>query len=155
MTMTATVQSYLENNNIPYEVIPHNMTTTSVCTAQSAHVDVEKVAKPVILEDDIGFLMAIVPANKHVKIGRLNQILNRHMGLTTEEELRGLFYDCTLGAIPPLASAYNMQCIVDDDLLQCDDVYFESGNHKELIHIKGEDFQRIMRGAPHSHICLH
>jgi len=89
--MTATVQSYLENNGIPYEVIPHRMTTTSVSTAQSAHVDAGQVAKPVILEDETGYLMAIVPANKHVRIGRLNKILNRHMGLATEHELRKLF----------------------------------------------------------------
>jgi Ala-tRNA(Pro) deacylase len=153
--MTATVQSYLENNGIVYEVIPHRMTTTSVCTAQSAHVDAGQVAKPVILEDDTGYLMAIVPANRHVRIGRLGKILHRRMGLATENELRNLFSDCELGAIPPLAPAYNMQCIVDDQLLQCDDIYFESGNHKELVHIKGKDFQKLMKGAPHSHLCLH
>lgn len=155
MTMTATVQSYLANNGIAFDVIPHRMTTTSVSTAQSAHVDARLVAKPVILEDEMGYLMAIVPANEHVRIGRLNKILNRHMGLATEQELRGLFSDCDLGAIPPLAPAYNMQFIVDDQLLRCKDIYIESGNHEELIHIKGKDFQRLMRGAPHSHLCQH
>ena len=145
MTTTATVQSYLENNGISYEVIPHRITTTSVSTAQSAHIDARQVAKPVVFEDEFGYLMAIVPANQHVRIGVLNKILNRHMGLATEQELCDLFSDCSLGAIPPLAPAYDMQCIVDDQLLQCKDIYFESGNHKELIHITGEDFQRLMK----------
>jgi len=155
MTMTATVQSYLENNGIPYDVIQHRTTSTSLSTARLANVDAGQVAKPVILEDELGYLMAIVPANMHVKIGRLNKILNRHMGLATEQELRRLFYDCNLGAIPPLAYAYNMQCIIDDELLHCDDIYFESGNHEELVHIKGKDFQRLMSSAPHSRLCLH
>lgn len=155
MTITATVQSYLENNNVSYEVISHRITTTSANSAQAAHVDITLMAKPVIFEDEIGYLMAIVPANKRVLIGKLNKLLNRQMCLATEPELRKLFSDCDLGAIPPLAMAYHIPFIVDDQLLDNQDIYFESGNHKELIHIKGNDFKRLMQGAPHTKLCLH
>ena len=155
MTMTTTVQTFLEVNDIPYDLVPHRMTSTSMNSAQSARIKAEQLAKPVIFEDDIVYLMAVIPANQHVKIGKLNQLLNRKMGLTTETELEELFEDCVPGAIPPLGPAYNIQCIIDDELFEYHDIYFEAGNHEELVHIKGEDFQRLMRGAPHSHICLH
>jgi Ala-tRNA(Pro) deacylase len=48
-----------------------------------------------------------------------------------------------------------MQTIVDEDLLHCSDIYFEAGNHRELIHVKGKDFNQLMQGAPHSKISVH
>lgn len=155
MTMTTTVQNFLAKNGVAYDIVPHRMTSTSMNSAQSAHVSGEMVAKSVILEDELGYLMAVVPATRHVKIGKLNRILDRHMGLTTEAELKELFFDCATGAIPPIGPAYNMLSIVDEDLLHCSDIYFEAGNHEELIHIKGKDFQELMKGAPHSSISLH
>ncbi len=155
MTMTTTLQNFLATNGVAYDIVPHRMTSTTLNSAQTAHVRGDMVAKSVILEDEIGYLMAVVPATKHVKIGKLNKILDRHMGLATEDELKSVFFDCDLGAIPPIGPAYGVLSIVDDDLLECKDIYFEAGNHQELIHIKGKDFQRLMRGAPHSSICLH
>ena len=155
MTMTTTLQNFLATNGIAYDIVPHRLTSTTLNSAQSAHVQGDMVAKSVILEDEIGYLMAVVPANKHVKIRKLNQLLDRHMGLATEDELKDLFFDCDLGAIPPIGPAYGVLSIVDDELLECKDIYFEAGNHQELIHIKGKDFKRLMKGAPHSSICLH
>ncbi len=155
MTMTTTIQNFLAKNGIAYDIVPHNTTSTTLSSAQSAHIRGDMVAKSVILEDEIGYLMAVVPATHRVKIGKLNRLLDRHMGLATEEELKEVFFDCAVGAIPPIGPAYGMQSIVDDDLLKCDDIYFEAGNHHELIHIKGKDFQQLMKGAPHSSICLH
>lgn len=155
MTMTTTLQQYLASNSVAYDIVPHRMTFSSMNTAQSVHIHGELMAKPVILEDETGYLMAVVPANRHVKISKLNKILNRKMVLASETELSHLFTDCDLGAIPPIASAYGMACIVDDELLDCPDIYFEAGNHQELVHINGRDFKRLMKGAPHSRICMH
>ncbi len=155
MTMTTTLQNYLTQNGIAYDLVPHNMTSTSMGSARAAHINSGMVAKPVILEDELGYLMAVVPANAQVKIGKLNQVLDRRMGLATEAELKELFTDCDIGAIPPFGQVYHMQSIVDDSLLECSDIYFEAGNHHELVHINGKAFKKLMQGAPHSRICQH
>ena len=155
MTMTTTVQTLLTQNGISYDVLPHRKTGTSVNSALSSHVTANMVAKSVILEDRLGYLMAVIPANKHVKIAKLNKVLDRNMMLACEDELKDLFTDCDIGAIPPFGSVYHMQSIIDEDLLHCSDIYFEAGNHEELIHVKGSDFRRLMQGAPHTSISLH
>lgn len=153
MTMARTLLEYLSHKGIAYELLPHRHSDTSINCANSAHIPPDRLAKPVILEDENGYLMVIIPANRHVQIGRLNKLLNRRMGLATEGELAGLFTDCEPGAVPPLGEAYGIATIVDESLDSCPDVYLESGNHENLIHLKGSVFRRLMHNTQHARLC--
>lgn len=153
MTMAITLRKYLADNGVAYDILSHPYTSSSESTAMAARIPAERIAKSVVLEDEKGYLMAVVPASEHVKIGKLNQVVDRHLGLATEPELKGLFTDCATGAIPPIGQAYGMTTVIDESLDGYDDVYFEAGDHKELIHVKGSSFQKLMRNAQHAHIC--
>lgn len=155
MAMSPTLQKFLAENAIPYEIVPHAHTSTSLNSASAAHVPGNNMAKSVILEDEDGYLMAVIPATRHVKIRELNQTLNRNMGLATELELHNLFSDCDIGAIPPVGQAYGIEMVIDDSLMQCNDIYFEAGDHEELIHLKGSSFRKLMQEAPHANLCVH
>jgi len=153
MALALTLQKYLAEKGVAYDLLPHTHTSSSMNTAGAAHIEAEFLAKSVILEDEDGYLMAVVPATKHVKIGKVNQALNRHMGLATEPELESLFFDCKLGAIPAVGTAYSMETIVDDHLSEYPDIYFEAGDHKELVHMTGRSFRRLMKHSAHAKIC--
>lgn len=155
MEISETLLAYLDSRDINYDRLSHRHTESSVNSAHAAHIPEEQLAKSVILEDDKGYVMAVVPAHAHVKIGELNRLLNRKMGLATEVELLPLFNDCELGAIPPVGQAYGMETIVDRGLDDCSDVYFESGNHVDLIHIRGDAFRELMKETRHASICMH
>jgi Ala-tRNA(Pro) deacylase len=149
MAIAISLKQYLDQRGIDYEVLPHTPTQSSIDTASAAHIPARDIAKPVILEDDLGFLMAVIPANHHIELGQLSRQLDRRLGLATEQELAMLFEDCELGAIPPLGEPYHLDVVVDDSLRRCADVYFEAGNHAELVHLRGHDFQKLMRHALH------
>lgn len=155
MNMANTLEKYLTQHKISYDKIPHQYSVTSMNTAIAANIPMNKLAKSVILEDNEGYVMAVVPASRHVKIRELNRLLNRNIGLATETELENLFSDCDLGAIPPIGNAYGMTTIVDFSLDDCSDVYFEAGNHEELIHVTAEDFRKLMKNTRHAAICIH
>ena len=155
MAISPTLQKFLTKNAIPYEVVSHAHTSTSLNSASAAHIPGNKLAKSVILEDEDGYLMAVIPATQHIKIRELNVSLNRNMGLATEMELRTLFSDCDIGAIPPIGQAYGMVTVIDDSLLQCNDIYFEAGDHEELIHVKGSSFRKLMQDSQHASLCMH
>ncbi len=46
-----------------------------------------------------------------------------------------------------------MQTIIDRSLDKVDDIYFEAGDHRTLVHLSGAQFHRLMRKAPHANIC--
>jgi Ala-tRNA(Pro) deacylase len=105
----------------------------------------------VILEDDLGYVMVVLPSNRQVNLGELHRQLNRNLGLATESELGSLFTDCETGALPAMGPAYGLETVVDDLLAEQPDIYFEAGDHEQLIHVSAEAFQmllgdRIQRG---------
>jgi Ala-tRNA(Pro) deacylase len=155
MSIPKTVQNYLKENSIKYDILHHAYTSTSMGTAQSSGISGEAIAKSVVLEDDDGYIMAVIPATHHIELGQLGHQLHRHLGLATERELSELFNDCDLGAIPAIGQAYDMDVVVEDSLLNRADIYFESGDHTDLIHITGQEFQRIMNNVHHGRFSRH
>jgi Ala-tRNA(Pro) deacylase len=148
MSIAASVERRLNEMGVKYEVIPHRRTSSSTYTAQAAHVPGEQLAKSVMLEDDRGFVMAVLPAARKVDLRSLRHLLGRNLGLANESEFAQLFADCEPGAIPPLGDAYGVDTIVDNSLVGKQDIYFESGDHCAVVHVSGDDFLKLMGDAP-------
>ena len=155
MSISHTLQDYLNGQGVEYELVPHKHTYTSASTAEAAHVPGERLAKAVMLEDEQGYLMAVIPATHRLRLGVLHNTLNRRLGLATESELTDLFPDCEVGAIPPLGKAFGVDTVVDDSLLEQPDIWFEAGDHQDVIHISGSQFKTLMLDAQHGHISEH
>jgi len=51
--------------------------------------------------------------------------------------------------VPALGAAYGLNVVVDDSLAQQPDIYFESGDHTNLVHISGTSFRKLMTDALH------
>lgn len=155
MVISPSLATQLARLDIPYNIIHHRYSDSSLNAANSAHIPASKMVKSVILEDERGYVMAHIPANQHLKIRELNSYLNRKLGLATEAELNRLFTDCDEGSIPPIGDAYGMETVVDDKLDECNNVYIEAGNHTNLLHISGPSFRKLMNHAHHAPICVH
>lgn len=54
---------------------------------------------------------------------------------------------------PAVGNAYSIESIVDDKLTDCTYIYFEAGNHEDLIHMKGSSFRRLIRHSEHTTSC--
>ncbi len=144
MAIASTVSGYLAEHDVAYDVLTHPHTATSGETAEASHVPGTCLAKSVILEDDLGYLMVVLPSNRQVNLGELHRQLNRNLGLATESELGRLFSDCEPGALPAMGPAYGMETIVDDLLAEQPEIYFEAGDHEQLIHVSAEVFEVLM-----------
>ena len=155
MNIAPTLVKQLAKYGISYDTIHHSYSNSSLHAAHSANIPVQKMVKTVVLEDDQGYVMALVQADHYVKINELNMLLNRRMGLATETELASLFTDCEPGAIPPIGEAYGMTTVVDKNLDDCNDVYIEAGNHTDLLHISGSAFRQLVEHSRHASICVH
>jgi Ala-tRNA(Pro) deacylase len=154
MSIAARVQTCLSDAGIQYDIIEHPRTSTSTHTAEAAHVPGARLAKSVVLEDGEKYLMAVVPATQSVDIGALYQRLGREIGLASEEQIAQLFADCEPGAVPPLGQMYGIETILDEAFVDAEDVYFEGGDHRALVHVNGSDFLKLMHDAPRARIGL-
>ncbi|HKK51133.1 MAG TPA: YbaK/EbsC family protein, partial [Myxococcota bacterium] len=149
MSIAKRLEWFLEEAGVEYEVLPHPHSVHSAQTARRSRIPLHCLAKPVLLEDEYGYVMAVVPAARRVDIDRLGAQLNRNLELATEAEVCDLFEDCERGAMPALGIPYRIPTVYDDALIGLSDVYFEGGDHDDLVHLSGEDFLDLLAGSLH------
>lgn len=149
MSISETVATYLAAHQIDYELVPHPHTYSSHDTAESAHVREDHIAKAVVVKDQQGFAMVVIPASEYLKLHALQEATGREFILAYEPEVDELLGDCQPGAIPPLGPAYGVETFLDERLTSLANIYFEAGDHENLVHIDGESFHRLLKGARH------
>ncbi len=154
MPIAKTVQWYLEANGVSYETLQHPHSKTSEETADVAFIWEDQLAKTVLLEDERGYLIAIVPASCRVDLKKLERQLDRKRELASESKLADVFPDCEMGALPPLGKAYGIPTVYDDRLRKLSCVYFEGGDHRDLVYLGGREFISLLRDSPHGDLCL-
>jgi len=150
MSIAHNLITYLNEHNVSYDCIQHVHCVTAADSARASNVAMEYMAKAVVLQDEKGYVMAVLPSNKYLFLHAVNEFLGRQLKLAKEKSLDAIFDDCESGAIPALGEAYNMD-VVWDDRLACDaDVYVEAGDHDQLIHLTHKDFMKLMGSKPHT-----
>ena len=149
MPVAKRLEKFMEDHGVKYNVVLHRPTPSSSKTAQVSHISGHNLAKAVVLKDEGGYALAVLPASRHVRLNALQEWLNRNFSLASEEELGEIFIDCDLGAIPPVGDAYGLQVLVDNSLSEAQDVYIEGGDHKSLLHLTGKEFEHLMEHAEH------
>jgi len=154
MSIPSRLSAYLEQRGTDYEICAHRHSRTSVESARAAHVLPHQVAKSVILEDDAGVVMAVVPADTQVMLREAAHLLGRSgLRLADEERVAELFSDCERGAIPPVGMAWGLPTLVDDELEENPEVYLECGDHERLLRMPRQGFRQLMQDARHGHFC--
>jgi Ala-tRNA(Pro) deacylase len=155
MAIPARVQSYLDVAGVSYEVVAHPYAESALASAQAAHISGERVAKGVLLETGNRYLVALLPATRHIDLGALHRRFGQLWGLATEQEIGDVFPDCATGAAPAAPAAYDVDAVVDDSLLETVDMYLEAGDHASLIHLGRQEFEKLVGDAPHGHFSHH
>ena len=148
MTIASTVSRFLTDAHVEYDIVSHTHTETAAQSALAAHVPLSQVAKAIVLKDRAGkHVMAVVPAHNKLRVRWLSEVLARDLQLVSELELTDIFQDCELGAVPALGQAYGIDMIWDDELLASEDIYIESGDHEQLLHMSRAQFTALIVDA--------
>lgn len=150
MFIPTRLSSFLLAHDAEYDVQRHRHTRGSSDTAHAAHVPLYQMAKAVVLEDETGCVMAVVPADRYVRLGRVSQLLERqHLRLADENRIASLFPDCERGAVPALGMVWGLETVVDDELESLSVVYIECGDHERLLRLDHRQFHALMHQARH------
>ncbi|MFJ9369953.1 aminoacyl-tRNA deacylase [Nocardia sp. NPDC101769] len=155
MSISPTVQQCLNNSGIKYEIVRHPHSHSSSETAETAHIPGDHLAKTIVLEDELGYVAAVVPSTHHLRLAKLRAQTGRRLALAKESDIRETFKDCEVGAIPPMCTAYGMTTLMDESLATAPDIYFEAGDHETLVHLQTDEFMRLMEQAEKTRFSHH
>jgi len=152
MTISTSVKDYLNQHGVKYKLLAHAATTDSRDTAVEARIPSNKLAKAVIVRTGENYIMVVVPSNEHVDLAKLNRLFAEEpVDLASEVELHRLLPDCAPGAVPAIGPAWKIDTYLDLSLLGLSEVFFEAGDHIELVQLTGNDFELLLKNAEHGH----
>lgn len=154
MGIALTLQEYLDDNHVPYDVMRHKRTHCAYDTARASHVPGDRLAKAVVLTREGGFVVAVVPATARVRLDVIERALRCPVDLATEDEISELFPDCDLGAVPAVVEAYAVDVFIDESFDKQPEIYLEGGDHRSLVHMTGASFRSIMKDARRARIAV-
>jgi Ala-tRNA(Pro) deacylase len=156
MAINARLQAHFDRVRSAYAVLSHEDAFTALAVARSAHVKGRRMAKVVVFREPAGGdFMVVLPADEHVDERVLRAITGRGgVRLEDENELERLFPDCESGTMPPFGFLYHMPMFVDPCLLTGDDLFFQAGNHHEIVLMRCKEYERIA-GPYFIRGCLH
>ncbi len=122
MTTAPKLNTFLESLGARFDLVPHDATMSSMRSAEACHISADCLAKAVVLLDDDGYLLAVLPASHHLRFDDLEQQGHWPVRMATEEEIEELFPDCARGAVPPVGAAYGLKTLVDESIVELPEV---------------------------------
>jgi Ala-tRNA(Pro) deacylase len=148
MAILPKLAKFLNENEVGYTHTAHSTAYTAREVAAAEHVPAHEVAKTVVFLSEMGYGMAVLPADTVVDLEELRMDLGlQRLRLATEAELAQLFPDCELGAMPPFGSMFGMPVYVDNRMTAENTITFNAGTHRDVVHMRFDDFERLAKPA--------
>jgi Ala-tRNA(Pro) deacylase len=144
MPLGSRLRRLLNRNRAEYSRSVHRPADTARQVAYEEGISPHRMAKTVVFHSDNGYGMAVIPADSFVDLGELSFVLAlKNVRLATEDELRKLFPDSDVGAMPPFGNLYGIPTFVDANLAEEDVIAFNAGSHQDVVYMRFADFKRL------------
>ncbi len=145
VTLPRSIQFFLDEHEIAYEIYVHRPDYTAQETAEHTHTPGSAFAKTVLLWIDGNYAMAVLPAHHRIHVAKLRRALGaKEITLASEYELHELCPDCDVGAMPPFGNLYGLPVYVSAALEQNRQISFNAGSHVEVMRIDYADFKQLV-----------
>ena len=138
------VTGYLDRQGVPFEIVEHQRTETAADEARAAGMPADDVAKTVVLRDDMGYRLVVIPASRRLDMSKVRELLGDTRGLrfVTEEEMASDFGDFEVGALPPFAPMVEAAELMDERLLDHERILCGGGDHEHGVLLDPLDLVR-------------
>ncbi len=139
------VSHFLREAGIDHDVVEHQPTYSAIQEARVAHEEPRHTAKTLLLHDRDGWLLAVIPANRRLDLGKARRLLGgtTHLRLATEQEMQQVFPAFDVGALPPVGPQLPLPEAVDVRLIYRDRVLCAGGDHRHALRLDPRDLVRM------------
>jgi Ala-tRNA(Pro) deacylase len=134
------VTEFLEREGVPYEVVEHERTQTAAAEARAAGMPPTDVAKTVVLRDEEGVRLAVVPSSERLDMHKVKlELGSKGLRLVSEQEMAAEFDGFEVGAVPPFGPMFQALELVDQRLLDHDRILCCGGDHEHGVLVDPND----------------
>lgn len=170
MTISKTLQNFLDKNKIKYEIIEHKIVYTAHDRAATLHVKPEMVGKTMVLKCDNDYFLALIPANRNLDKKKFLKVANNwlqkqgqnnsdgrvritearrakvrysHADFAKESWMKKTFKGIDVGATPPFGLMYNLPFFIDNSLVKQSKIFVNGGKYNLSIKISPANLLKL------------
>ena len=134
------ISRYLDEHEVAHEIVKHDQSLTAEAEAHAAGVAAADTAKSVLLHTGESYLLAVIPASERLDLQKVQLVAAEgELRLATEAEMKVLYPDLELGALPPFGPGFPAPEILDQRLLDHDRVLCSAGDHRHSLLVDPRD----------------
>jgi Ala-tRNA(Pro) deacylase len=137
------IPQFLSERRVAFETLLHPPAFTAQKRAKFLHVPGGQVAKSVLLAGPQGYLLAVLPATKHVDTARLAADLGGPVRLASDQEIARVIPDCEWGVVPSFGSRYGLPVVLEETLAPDAWIVLEGNTHAEAVRLRCRDFEEL------------
>ena len=135
---------WLADQDIEYEIHPHDPTFTARATAAAEGVDPRTFAKVVVVATHDGSMAFLVlDATDHLSLRKVREVLGAtEVRLLSEPELTTLAPGCEVGAIPAVGALFGLTTYADHAVRDDPEISFNAGSHRFSVRVERSRWER-------------
>jgi Cys-tRNA(Pro) deacylase len=140
------IKQILTSNQIEFEETEHEAVYTSHKAAQVIGLEAEEAGvKSLILKTKEGaFILVLNPGNKKVDTKKISQMEDtKSIYFASPEEVIKVT-GIPIGSIPPFGHKTKLKTYLNEELLDCEYLYFNPGSHTKTIKMPSKDLLRVL-----------
>lgn len=146
MTIPATVLKVLDDWKIDYQ-LTDDEDTFRLMQGNPNNEYSGQLARVVFLKDNIGQMQLVIPSNRIIDLSRLSQQCGRQFTALHSDELLRLKNKYGIEDFPALPQVTQIDCMIDENLLQEKQLFITSGDNLEWIKLPLECFKSLTTSA--------
>jgi Ala-tRNA(Pro) deacylase len=141
----AEIMRALTQEQVGYELLPHEWTARATDEAAVLQVPLAEVAKTVVVVSPDGFVRVVVPASERLDLRKVRDALGETgmVWLASEEQLAAAYPMFELGAVPPFGGPAGERVIVDRRFMGRKFLVLEAGSHVQSLRLRTADVLRL------------
>jgi len=141
----ALTRRFLQEHDVPHQVIEHAATFTAEADAHASHLPSKQTAKSVVVSCGAIVALAVIPAARRLDLDKVGAALGGKgpERLADEAEMALAFPQFEIGAEPPIGPLVNAPVVIDKSLLGHDEVVCGGGDHRHSLLLDPLQLARI------------
>lgn len=136
--------TYLDKNEVKYEVVEHRKVYTAFDLANTLKLKLSTIAKTLLVKADKDYYLVVLPAHYRLDLTKLKKVLGVKKITIAKENIMQKVFKVKPGAIVPFGFIHKTDVVMDKSLLKSPKMLFGSGSFTEAIEMKVKDYVKLV-----------
>ena len=151
MALPTSVQKYLEKQSITFQVSEELRLASLSCANTEDSLDPAKVGKLILLQDSLGIMQVLIPANAILDLTSLCELLGRNLQALKPEDQEELLNRLGVEQLPAIPQLMEYETVIEQKLLELPEIYLHSGENDSYVRLNQEQFKVLVSNSSLCH----